>query len=104
MRSAADWLARLEAATVPCGPVNPIDAVFASTQAQARGLRIDLPHPAAGSVPQVANPLRLSATPVEYPRAPPLLGADTRDVLMRLLGLAEEEVGRLVEAGVVAVE
>jgi formyl-CoA transferase len=102
-RPAAEWLARLEAATVPCGPVNTLDAVFASEQSRDRGLRIDLPHPVAGSVPQVANPLRLSATPVEYPRAPPLLGADTRDVLMQRLELAEGELGRLVAAGVVAV-
>jgi formyl-CoA transferase len=102
-RNAADWLARLEAATVPCGPVNTLDAVFASDQVQSRGLRIDLPHPVAGSVPQVANPLRLSATPVDYPRAPPLLGADTREVLMGRLGLGEEEIGRLAGEGVVAV-
>lgn len=101
-RPAAGWLAALEAATVPCGPVNTIDAVFASDQARARGLCVDLPHPLAGEVPQVASPLRLSATPVEYRAAPPLLGADTREVLARRLGLDAADIGGLAARGVVA--
>lgn len=101
-RPAAGWLAALEAATVPCGPVNTIDAVFASDQARARGLCVDLPHPLAGEVPQVASPLRLSATPVEYRAAPPLLGADTREVLAGRLGLDAADIGGLAARGVVA--
>jgi len=101
-RPAAEWLKLLETATVPCGPVNTIDAVFASDQARARGLRVDLPHPLAGSVPQVASPLRLSATPVEYRFAPPLLGADTREVLAERLGLDAAEIGDLAARGVIA--
>ncbi len=97
---AAEWLARLEAASVPCGPVNSIDQVFASAQAAARGLRVDLPHPLAGSVPQVASPLRLSKTPVEYRNAPPLLGADTRAVLGERLGLDESAIADLAARGV----
>ena len=50
---------------MPCGPINTLDQVFADPQVVARGMRIDLPHPTAGSVPQVASPLRYSATPVE---------------------------------------
>ncbi len=101
-RPAAEWLARLEAATVPCGPVNTIDAVFASDQAKARGLCVDLPHPLAGSVPSVANPLRLSATPIVYQRAPPLLGADTREILIRRLGMTHAEIDGLISEGVIA--
>jgi formyl-CoA transferase len=101
-RPASEWLAALEAATVPCGPVNTIDAVFASDQARARGLRVDLPHPRAGSVPQLASPLRLSATPVEYRLGPPLLGADTREVLAERLGLDAAEIGDLAARGVIA--
>lgn len=100
-RPAAEWLAALEAATVPCGPVNGIDAVFDSEQARARGLRIDLPHPLAGHVPQVASPLRLSATPVEYRAAPPLLGADTHAVLAERLGLDESRIADLAARGIV---
>jgi formyl-CoA transferase len=100
-RPAAEWLAALEAATVPCGPVSAIDEIFASPQAQARGLRVDLPHPLAGSVPQVASPLRLSATPVEYRAAPPLLGADTREVLAGRLGLDAAAIEGLAASGIV---
>jgi crotonobetainyl-CoA:carnitine CoA-transferase CaiB-like acyl-CoA transferase len=94
-------LGALEAATVPCGPVNTIDAVFASDQARARGLKVDLPHPLAGEVPQVASPLRLSATPVEYRSAPPLLGADTREVLAGRLGLDAAAIEGLAVRGIV---
>jgi crotonobetainyl-CoA:carnitine CoA-transferase CaiB-like acyl-CoA transferase len=55
--------------------------VFDDPQVRARGLRVDLPHPQAGTVPSVASPLRLSKTPVQYRRAPPPLGADTAEVL-----------------------
>jgi crotonobetainyl-CoA:carnitine CoA-transferase CaiB-like acyl-CoA transferase len=86
-RSTAEWVARLERAQVPCGPINSLDAVFADPQVQARGLRFDLPHQGAGTVPQVANPLRLSRSAVRYRTAPPPLGAHTRTVLQEVLGL-----------------
>ena len=87
MRSTHEWIAALEAAGVPCGPINRLDEVFADPQVQARGLRIELPHPNAGSVPLVANPIRLSESPVEYRHAPPLLGQHTDEALGEWLGL-----------------
>ncbi|MNF75778.1 Formyl-coenzyme A transferase [compost metagenome] len=86
-RSTAEWIAALEPAGVPCGPINDLAQVFADPQVIARGLRLELPHPLAGVVPQVASPIRLSATPVEYRNAPPLLGEHTDVVLGELLGL-----------------
>ncbi len=86
-RTTRDWVAALEAAGVPCGPINRIDEVFADPQVQARGLRIELPHPAAGTVPLVANPIRLSDTPVRYRLAPPQLGQHTGEVLADWLGV-----------------
>jgi crotonobetainyl-CoA:carnitine CoA-transferase CaiB-like acyl-CoA transferase len=83
-RTTDEWITLLERANVPCGPINDLERVFADPQVQARGLRVDLPHPLAGSVPSVASPLRLSKTPVQYRRAPPTLGADTQAVLDRL--------------------
>ena len=74
MRTTAEWIAALEAQAVPCGPINRIDQVFADPQVQARGMKIEVAHPAFGSVPLVANPIRLSATPVQYRIAPPMLG------------------------------
>ncbi len=95
------WLDRLQAQGVPCAAVNTIDQVFADPQVQARGMRVDLPHPLAGSVPAVANPLKFSRTPVEHGRAPPLLGADTDAALHALLGVDEPELSRLRTAGVI---
>ncbi len=68
----------------------------------ARGLRIELPHPAAGRVPLVASPLRLSASPVEHAAPPPLLGQHTNEILQALLELPQHELARLREAGVIA--
>ncbi|WP_223115198.1 CaiB/BaiF CoA transferase family protein [Pseudomonas syringae] len=94
------WVTALEAAGVPCGPVNDLAQVFADPQVVARGLAIELPHVLGGSVPQVASPIRLSETPVEYRRAPPLLGEHTDQVLHDLLGLRNEEVASLRASGV----
>ena len=87
-RTSADWIAALEAAGVPCGPINRIDEVFADAQVRARGLHIDMDHPLAGSVPLVANPIRLSGSPVTYRTPPPTLGQHTAEVLAQWLGTA----------------
>jgi crotonobetainyl-CoA:carnitine CoA-transferase CaiB-like acyl-CoA transferase len=81
MKTTAEWVALLEEAGVPCGPINRLEQVFADPQVLARGLRVEVPHPAFGSVALVANPIRLSATPVDYRRPPPRLGQDTQEVL-----------------------
>ena len=100
-RTTAEWMAALEQAGVPCGPINRIDQVFDDPQVKARGLRVELPHPAAGAVPLVANPIRMSASEVEYRRAPPLLGQHTEEVLADWLGLAADELRRLKEQHVI---
>lgn len=99
-KTTGQWLAALEQAGVPCGPINDLQQVFADPQVQARGLRVELPHPLAGSVPQVASPIRLSATPVQYRNAPPLLGEHTEQVLQQWLGLSLEQIDQLRQAGV----
>lgn len=99
-RSTAEWIARLEVAGVPCGPINDIAQVFADPQIQARGMRITMQHPQAGEIPLVASPLRLSATPVRYRRPPPGLGEHTREVLAEWLQLGVAECDRLASAGV----
>ncbi len=95
-----EWLTALEKAGVPCGPINDLEQMFADPQVLARGLRIDLPHPLAGSVPQVASPIRLSETPVQYRNAPPLLGEHTEQVLQQWLGMGAEQIAALRQAGV----
>jgi len=99
-RTTAEWIALLEPAAVPCGPINDLAGVFADPQVIHRGLRVDLPHAAGGTAPQVANPIRLSATPVDYRHAPPLLGQDTDETLRRL-GRDAAEIARLRAAGIV---
>ena len=101
-RSTADWIARLEAVAVPCGPINDLAGVFADPQVIHRGLRVELPHPLAGSTPGVASPLRLSKTPVEYRAAPPLLGQHTDQVLTELLCLDAATLARLKAEAVIA--
>lgn len=100
-RTTAEWMEVLEVKGVPCGPINTIDQVFRDPQAVERGLRFDLPHPVAGSVPQVANPIRFSRTPIEYRRAPPVLAEHMQEVLGGILGLAPEDIASLKSRGVV---
>ncbi|WP_024694895.1 CaiB/BaiF CoA-transferase family protein [Pseudomonas syringae] len=100
-KTTAQWVDALEAAGVPCGPVNDLAQVFTDPQVLARGLAIELPHALGGRVAQVASPIRLSETPVEYTRAPPLLGEHTSQVLQALLGMSADEVVALRSAGVV---
>jgi crotonobetainyl-CoA:carnitine CoA-transferase CaiB-like acyl-CoA transferase len=91
----------LEAAGVPFGPINTIDQVFDDPQVKARGLRVDLDHPLAGTTPTVRNPIRYSDTELEFKVAPPLLGQHTDSVLNDLLGLDEGEIAKLREDGVI---
>ncbi len=81
------WVNKLEAAGVPCGPINDIAQAMAHPQAQARGMRMDLPHPRAGYVPLVGNPIKMSETPVTYKDPPPTMGQHTDEVLKGLVGL-----------------
>ena len=100
-RTLADWIALLEDANVPCGPINSIDKVFADPQALARGLTIAVQHASAGAMNLVASPLRLSGTPPEYRSAPPLLGEHTDEILKQVLAIQPEEIARLRHEGIV---
>jgi crotonobetainyl-CoA:carnitine CoA-transferase CaiB-like acyl-CoA transferase len=100
-RSQRDWLAALERAGVPSGPINRLDQVFDDPHVVARGMRVDLPHPLAGTLPQVRAPLRLSGTPLAYAAAPPLLGEHTSPVLRDRLGLDAAALAALAARGVI---
>ena len=96
-RTRSDWLASLEAAKVPCGPINDLAEVFADPQVLEREMTVQMPHPLAGSVRLVASPMKFSATPVQYRHPPPLLGEHTDEVLLEL-GLSEAEIAALRSA------
>ncbi len=94
-RPSRQWIAELEAAGVPCGPINTFKEVFEDPQVRHRGLKVDIPHPAGVPCPTVASPMRFSGTPVEYNLPPPLLGEHTREVLGKFLGMESAELDRL---------
>jgi crotonobetainyl-CoA:carnitine CoA-transferase CaiB-like acyl-CoA transferase len=100
-RPTKEWIARLEAAGVPCGPINDLSQVFGEPQALARELRMELPHPSAGKVSLVRSPMRFSETPVEHGVPPPTLGQHTDEVLRDVLGKDASDIARLRSEGIV---
>ena len=93
------WLAELDAAEIPAGPINDVVAAFAQPQAQARGMTVEVEHPVLGALRQVGIPFHLAATPATIRTAPPLLGEHTaRDP--RGAGLLAEEIAALAAANV----
>ena len=97
-RKKHDWLSALEAAKVPCGAINDLGEVFADPHVQSRGMTVAMPHPLTDALKLVASPMKLSATPVQYRRPPPLLGQHTDEVLQEF-GIGEAERAGLRESG-----
>jgi crotonobetainyl-CoA:carnitine CoA-transferase CaiB-like acyl-CoA transferase len=98
-KTVGQWVAALQPIGVPVGPINDIQQVFQDPQVMSRGMQIELPHPLAGAVPLVANPIKFSSTPLHYERAPPTLGQHTWEVLEEL-GLDEEQRRDLQARGI----
>ena len=102
-KPSAYWLEALEKIKITCGPINNIDQVFDDAQVAARGMRIEMNHPATGGEPLslIGSPSKMSVTEVSYRHAPPMLGQHTEEVLEELLGLDAAECNRLREQGVI---
>jgi crotonobetainyl-CoA:carnitine CoA-transferase CaiB-like acyl-CoA transferase len=96
-----EWIQMLTSVGVPCGPINNIQQVFDDPHVQHRGMRVEIPHPRAGKLPILANPIRFSETPVSYDRPPPQLGEHTREVLANVLGLGAQEIAELAAEGII---
>jgi formyl-CoA transferase len=98
-----EWIEKLTSLGVPCGPLNDLKQVFDDPHVKFRGMQTSIPHAraAAGSVPALANPARLSVTPPTYDRAAPLLGEHTDEILFDVLGLSEKEVETLKAEGII---
>jgi crotonobetainyl-CoA:carnitine CoA-transferase CaiB-like acyl-CoA transferase len=99
-RTQAEWVRDLEAAEVPCGPINSLQQALGHAQAEARGMVVELPHPKLGAARSVGNPVKLGATPVSYRRHPPSLGEQTDEVL-RELGHSDAQIAAWRSQGVV---
>lgn len=99
-RSSAEWLQRLDAAEVPCGPINDVAAAFATPQARARATRVQVEHPRLGRVDQVGIPFTLSGTPATI-RTPPPLAGEQADEILDELGYSPDEIEQLRSAGVI---
>jgi formyl-CoA transferase len=96
-KPAAELIAQLDAAGVPCAPIADYSQVFNDPHLQHRGFFWDAPHPAMGKVRQIGSPMRFSRTPVSQGQAGPPLGEATREVLAGL-GYADADIDRMVGA------
>jgi crotonobetainyl-CoA:carnitine CoA-transferase CaiB-like acyl-CoA transferase len=94
-RTKADWLSTLEAAKVPCGPINNLAEVFADPHVQFRQMVNHWTHSLGGEMDLVASPLKLQGTPVRRDRPPPTMGQHTDEVLHEVLGLDAAELAAL---------
>jgi crotonobetainyl-CoA:carnitine CoA-transferase CaiB-like acyl-CoA transferase len=102
-KPSAYWLENLEQHSISCGPINNLAQTFADPQVIARGMRLEMTHPATGTRPiaMVASPIRMSESAVEYRHAPPLLGQHTEEVLKDVLELSEADIAAMREAGTI---
>jgi CoA:oxalate CoA-transferase len=100
-RTTKEWLAALEQAGIPCGPVNTLDQVAKDPQIVARDMIIDVEHPQAGHFKVVNNPFKYSRTPCTVERASPDLGENTEEVLRELLGMSDGDIEKLRESGAI---
>ena len=98
----AHWEEVFLKAGVPAGPINDYAQAMAHPQVQHLQTRFELPHGLGKEVPLIANPIRLSASPVNYRYAPPLLGQHTDEILQDWLGLADDEIAGLKAKEVIA--
>lgn len=96
-----EWVALLEARNVPCGPIHNMKQVFDDPQVQHRNMQLSLPHGAGVQAPSVANPIRLSDTPIQYQNSAPVLGEHTREILKERLGFSDERMAELQSKGVI---
>jgi len=96
----ADWVALLDQAGVPCSPINTVAQLLEDEQVKHRGMLIEVPHPTAGSVPQIRSPMRFANAQASFDRPPPLLGQHTTEVLTEL-GFSSDEIAAWSGAGAI---
>ncbi|NIS79610.1 MAG: CoA transferase [Anaerolineales bacterium] len=100
-RDASDWIEEMRKAGLPCGPINTVPAVFDHPQAQAREMILETQHPSVGALRLAGFPYKLSQTPADVHRPPPLLGEHNEEVLVDLLGYSKDQVASFQERGAI---
>jgi crotonobetainyl-CoA:carnitine CoA-transferase CaiB-like acyl-CoA transferase len=100
-RTMNEWVRKMEAANVPCGPINNMQQVFEDPQVRHRQMKLSLPHSVGGDIPSLANPIRFSDTPIRYRHAAPTLGEHTDEVLSGRLGMPADRIAALKARGIV---
>jgi crotonobetainyl-CoA:carnitine CoA-transferase CaiB-like acyl-CoA transferase len=93
-QTAESWLQKLAEADIPAAPINTVSGALDDAQTHARNLIVQLEHPAIGTAKSIANPIRLSNTPVSYRLPPPLLGEHTTEILQSL-GYSAQDIQRM---------
>lgn len=100
-KTTAEWVEILEAAGIPCGPINSVDKVVADPQVLSRDMIVETHHPIAGTIQMAGVPIKMSATPGSVDKPAPLLGQHTAEILHELLGLTTEQIEGLRQRQVV---
>jgi crotonobetainyl-CoA:carnitine CoA-transferase CaiB-like acyl-CoA transferase len=100
-RTMDEWIPLLEASNVPCGPIYNIEQVFECPQVKHRQMPLSLPHGAGVDAPGVANPIRMSDTPIRHQRSAPMLGEHNDFVLRERLGLSADQISELKANGII---
>jgi formyl-CoA transferase len=100
-KSKGQWIALLEKAKVPCGPINDLKEVFENEQVISRNVLLNVPHPTVGNMKLVASPMKLSKTPTEVRMAPPTLGQHTEEILHERLKLNDQSIHELRDKGII---
>jgi crotonobetainyl-CoA:carnitine CoA-transferase CaiB-like acyl-CoA transferase len=94
-RSTGEWLARMEAAGIPAGPIHDLELAFTDPVAVEREMRVEMDHPAAGRISQVGAPWKLDGLSSPLRLAPPTLGQHTTEVLTEVLAYSPEQIAAL---------
>jgi crotonobetainyl-CoA:carnitine CoA-transferase CaiB-like acyl-CoA transferase len=98
--SRENWVTKMKAANIPVGYLRTVEEAFNSGEVRERHRVSQIPHPAAGFVPNIESPLRLELTPATDPVAAPMLGEHTMEVLRKTLGYDDVRIAALADAGV----
>ena len=99
-RDAGEWVADLQANSVPAGPINDLADVFSDPQVLHREMFLEIPHPTLGSIKQTGLPIKFSRTPGRLDQHPPLLGEHNRAILEDL-GYSQPEIDDMVASSVI---